>query len=83
MSAEIKSLIVGEAASPALQSDLMAIVEADCGPHDGVSAKTVEDVTARLQRAIKSSHPEVRHLFIEVQSEAAFAANATAPVATH
>ena len=111
MSAEIKSLIVGEAASPALQSDLKAIVEADCGPdkpigkineirtmhlgpqevlvtasvdfHDGVSAKTVEDVTARLQRAIKSSHPEVRHLFIEVQSEAAFAANATAPVATH
>jgi len=100
MSGEIKSLIVGEAASRDVQAGLREIVERETGPekpvrkineirtmhlgpedvlvtasvdfHDGVSAKTVEDVTARLQSAIKSRYPEVRHLFIEVQSEDAF-----------
>jgi cation diffusion facilitator family transporter len=100
MSAEIKSLIVGEAASRAVQSGLRDIIASEIGSekpirkindirtmhlgpeevlvtasvdfHDGVSAKTVEDVTAKLQGAIKSRYPEVRHLFIEVQSEATF-----------
>jgi cation diffusion facilitator family transporter len=100
MTGEIKSLIVGEAASRDVQAGLRAIVESETGAekpvrrineirtmhlgpddvlvtasvdfHDGVSAKTVEDVTARLQSAIKSRYPEVRHLFIEVQSEEAF-----------
>ena len=48
------------------------LVTASVDFHDGVSAKTVEDVTAKLQGVIKSRYPEVRHLFIEVQSEAAF-----------
>ena len=39
---------------------------------DYVTAATVESVTARLQSAIKSRFPEVKHLFIEVQSEAVF-----------
>lgn len=102
---EIKSLLVGEAASPALRKGICEILESETGPgkpirkindvltmhlgprevlvtasvdfQDGVTAKTVEAVTNGLQRAIKSRYPEVRHLFIDVQSEAAFAANAT------
>jgi cation diffusion facilitator family transporter len=100
MSREIKSLIVGEAASRAVQAGLREIIESETGSgkpvrkindirtmhlgpqdvlvtasvdfHDGVSARTVEDVTARLQRMIRSRFPEVHHLFIEVQSEDAF-----------
>lgn len=101
MSREIKSLIVGEAASRVVQAGLREIVASEIGPgkpirkindiltmhlgpddvlvtasvdfNDGVSARTVEDVTGRLQHAIKSHFPEVRRLFIEVQSEDTFA----------
>ena len=52
------------------------LVTASVDFQDGVTAKTVEAVTDSLQQAIKSRYPEVRHLFIEVQSEEAFAANA-------
>lgn len=100
MSTEIKSLIVGEAASRVVQVGLREIVASEIGaggpirrindirtmhlgPHDvlvtasvdfldGVSARTVEDVTGRLQSTIKARFPEVRHLFIEVQSEDTF-----------
>ncbi|MFA5958863.1 cation diffusion facilitator family transporter [Hyphomicrobium sp.] len=103
MSSEIRSLIVGESASPAVQSGLREIIALEAGAdkpiraineirtmhlgpqdvlvtasvdfEDWVSARTVEDVTGRLQQAIKSRYPEVRHLFIEVQSEKAFQAN--------
>lgn len=40
------------------------------------TAETVELVTARLERAIKTRYPEVRHLFIEVQSEEAHTSEA-------
>lgn len=100
MSIEIKSLIVGEAASRVVQAGIREIVASEIGadrpirkindlrtmhlgPHDvlvtasvdfqdGISARTVEDATGRLQAAIKSRFPEVRHLFIEVQSEDTF-----------
>jgi cation diffusion facilitator family transporter len=106
MSVEIRSLIVGESASRAVQTGLRDIIEQEAGPdkpiraineirtmhlgpqdvlvtasvdfEDWVSAGTVEDVTARLQKAIKSHYPEVQHLFIEVQSEQAFQANKAA-----
>lgn len=54
------------------------LVTASVDFEDWVSARTVEDVTARLQQAIKARFPEVQHLFIEVQSERAFQANKTA-----
>jgi len=107
MSSEIRSLIVGESASRAVQEGLREIIGGEAGPdkpirtineirtmhlgpqdvlvtasvdfEDWVSARTVEDVTARLQHAIKSRYPEVQHLFIEVQSEKAFQANKNAP----
>lgn len=100
MSIEIKSLIVGEAASRVVQAGIREIVASEIGgdgpirkindlrtmhlgPHDvlvtasvdfqdGISARTVEDATGRLQAAIKSRFPEVRHLFIEGQSEETF-----------
>ncbi|MBN9248716.1 MAG: cation diffusion facilitator family transporter [Hyphomicrobium sp.] len=103
MSSEIRSLIVGEAASRAVQTGIREIIETETGtdkpirkineirtmhlgPQDilvtasvdfdnWVSARTVEDVTARLQTAIKSRYPEVHNLFIEVQSEQTFAAS--------
>jgi divalent metal cation (Fe/Co/Zn/Cd) transporter len=106
LSSEIRSLILGESASRAVQLGLHDIVARETGADkpiraineirtmhlgpqdvlvtasvdfdDWVSARTVEDVTARLQKAIKSSYPEVRHLFIEVQSEQAFQANRAA-----
>ncbi len=109
MSSEIRSLIVGESASSAVQAGLRAIIESETGAdkpirtineirtmhlapqdvlvtasvdfEDWVSARTVEDVTARLQKAIKSRYPEVQHLFIEVQSEQAFHADRNAPPA--
>ncbi|MBS0251100.1 MAG: cation transporter, partial [Proteobacteria bacterium] len=55
------------------------LVTASVDFEDWVSARTVEDVTARLQQTIKARFPEVQHLFIEVQSEKAFQANKTAP----
>ena len=100
MSIEIKSLIVGEAASRVVQAGIREIVASEIGGDgpirkindlrtmhlgprevlvtasvdflDGVSARTVEDVTGHLQAAIKARFPEVRHLFIEVQSEDTF-----------
>jgi cation diffusion facilitator family transporter len=51
------------------------LVTASVDFDDWVSARTVEDVTGRLQKAIKSRFPEVQHLFIEVQSEKTFEAN--------
>jgi cation diffusion facilitator family transporter len=109
MSREIRSLIVGEAASGAVQRGLREIITQELGPdkpirtineirtmhlgpqdvlvtasvdfEDWVSARTVEDVTARLQAGIKSRYPEVQHLFIEVQSEQAFQANKSNPLA--
>jgi cation diffusion facilitator family transporter len=100
MSREIKSLIVGEAASTDVQAGLAAIIGGDMGTgkpiraindirtmhlgpedvlvtasvdfQDYVTAKTVEEVTARLQKAITSKYPQVKNLFIEVQAEAAF-----------
>ncbi|HVZ05389.1 cation diffusion facilitator family transporter [Hyphomicrobium sp.] len=100
MSREIKSLIVGEAASRVVQAGIREIVGSEIGSgkpirkindiltmhlgpddvlvtasvdfNDGVSARTVEQVTARLQSTIKTRFPEVRHLFIEVQSEDTF-----------
>ncbi|MFT3730349.1 MAG: cation diffusion facilitator family transporter [Hyphomicrobium sp.] len=106
MSVEIRSLIVGEAASRSVQDGIRDIISADVGPEkpirvineirtmhlapqdilvtasvdfeDWVSARTVEEVTARLQRAIKARYPEVQHLFIEVQSDKAFQANKAA-----
>jgi cation diffusion facilitator family transporter len=108
MSSEIRSLIVGEAASRAVQDGLRAIISEEAGAdkpikvineirtmhlgprdvlvtasvdfEDWVSARTVEDVTGRLQKAIKARYPEVQHLFIEVQSEQAFNANKSKPV---
>ena len=107
---EIKSLLVGEAASPQVQAGLRGLVAAEMGPsksirhineirtmhlgpddvlvtasadfQDEVSARTVEDVTARLQAAITAKYPQVHHLFIEVQSEAAFGAGKVAPART-
>ncbi len=101
LSREIKSLIVGEAASADVQAGLAAIIGGDVGSgkpirrineirtmhlgpqdvlvtasvdfEDYVTAKTVEAVTARLQKAITSRYPQVKNLFIEVQSEAGFA----------
>ena len=100
LSREIKSLIVGEAASADVQTGLAAIIGGDIGLgkpvrhindirtmhlgpedvlvtasvdfQDYVTAKTVEDVTSRLQKAITSKYPQVKNLFIEVQSEAGF-----------
>ena len=111
---EIKSLIVGEAASPAVQQGLRDIIKSEAGGgrpirrindvrtmhmgpqdvlvtasvdfNDGVTAKTVEDVTERLQAEIKAAFPEVRQLFIEVQSEESFArqkSSGAAPAAAH
>jgi cation diffusion facilitator family transporter len=100
MSHEIKSLIVGEAASRVVQAGLREIIAGEVGDmkpirkindlrtmhlgphdvlvtasvdfHDSINARTVEAVTGRLQSAIKSRFPDVRHLFIEVQSEDTF-----------
>jgi cation diffusion facilitator family transporter len=100
MSREIKSLIVGEAASRVVQAGLREIIAGEVGDmkpirkindlrtmhlgphdvlvtasvdfHDSISARTVEAVTGKLQSAIKSRFPDVRHLFIEVQSEDTF-----------
>ena len=49
------------------------LVTASVDFQDYVTAKTVEEVTRRLQSAITAHYRQVRHLFIEVQSETAFA----------
>lgn len=98
MSIEIRSLIVGEAASPSVRSGLRQMIRAEVGEgkpirtvneirtmhlgpddvlvaasvdfQDGETAKSVEAATARLEAAIRGRYPEVKRLFIEVQSEA-------------
>jgi cation diffusion facilitator family transporter len=37
--------------------------------HDTGTVKIVEDTTARLEHAIRAKYPEMRHVFLEVQSE--------------
>lgn len=97
LATEIKSLIVGEAASPTVLRGLKEIIAKEIGPklpvrhlneirtmhlgpddvlvaasldfNDGYDASAVENVTSKLENAIKARYPEVRHLFIEVQSE--------------
>lgn len=59
-------------------TDVLVAASVDFQDHE--SAATVEAVTARLERAIKTKYPQVRHLFIEVQSEEAHAAEETAVV---
>lgn len=104
MSVEIRSLIVGEAASPEVRSGLRQIIRAEVGAgkpiraineirtmhlgpedvlvaasvdfNDEETAKTVEAVNARLETAIRARFPEVRRLFIEVQSAEAHAEHA-------
>lgn len=63
-------------------SDVLVAASVDF--HDGETAATVEAVSARLERAIKARYPQVRFLFIEVQSEEAhkIEAAATASAAT-
>lgn len=101
MSREIKSLIIGESASPQMRSGLRHLIHAEIGPgrpiraineirtmhmgpqdvivaasvdfEDGETARSVEQTTARLDRAIKLRYPEVHNLFIEVQSGATVA----------
>jgi cation diffusion facilitator family transporter len=48
------------------------LVTASVDFQDYVTAQTVEEVSARLQKAIRSKYPQVKHLFIEVKSEKAF-----------
>ena len=60
-------------------NDVLVTASADF--QDGESAATVEAVSARLERAIKARYPQVRYLFIEVQSEEAHKAEAAATVA--
>jgi len=50
------------------------LVTASVDFDDWVSARTVEEVTARLQSAIKARYAQINHLFIEVQSKETFAA---------
>lgn len=111
MSIEIRSLIVGEAASPQVRSGLRQILRGQTGPghpiravneirtmhlgpadvlvvasadfQDGESAKSVEETTARLEQAIKARYPEVRRLYIEVQSEATHRQFSTTAAAPH
>ena len=98
LSGEIKSLLVGEAASDEIQKDIVALIAAEgggigpvraindirtmqMGPHDIIVAASVdmddratagdvETANARLSRAIKTRHPDVRYLFIEVAANA-------------
>ena len=46
------------------------LVAASVDFHDAETAATVEATSARLERAIRERYPEVRRLFVEVQSEA-------------
>lgn len=109
MSIEIKSLIIGESATPQMRSGLRHLLHAEIGPgkpirsineirtmhmgpqdvivaasvdfEDGETARSVEQTTARLDRAIKLRYSEVRNLFIEVQSGATVATAAPSPAA--
>lgn len=96
LAVEIKSLLIGEAATPQLQAGVRSLLLAEggklglvraineirtmqMGPHDVVvaasidmadaaTARDVEAANARLDRAIKAKHPEVKYLFIEVEA---------------
>jgi len=96
MSVEVKSLIVGESATPSVRAGLRQLIRAEVGDdkpiraineiktmhlgpedvlvaasvdfHDRESARSVEATNARLEAVIKSAFPEVRRLFLEVQS---------------
>lgn len=110
LSIEIKSLIVGEAASAPMRSGLRLLINAETGPgkifrsineirtmqlgpedvlvatsvdvDDRATAPEIEAATGRLDRAIKARYPDVRNLFIEVQSATDHGtARATAPAA--
>jgi cation diffusion facilitator family transporter len=93
---EIKSLLVGEAASTTVQKSVRELLDTEggrigpvrrineirtmqLGPSDVIvaasvdmedtaSAADVEAANARLDKAIKQRHPEVRYLFIEVEA---------------
>lgn len=95
---EIKSLLVGEAASPEVIASVRALLKSEggkigpvraineirtmqLGPNDVIVAASIDmadDATAadveaantRLDRAIKAKHPEVRYLYLEVESAA-------------
>ena len=54
------------------------LVAASVDAVDGIPAERVEEVTTRLERAIKAKYPEVRRLFIETQSIAGHAAAVSA-----
>jgi cation diffusion facilitator family transporter len=58
------------------------LVTASVDFQDYVTVKTVEEVTARLQKAITSKYPQVKNLFFDVQSEAGFAKVKGAPAHT-
>lgn len=96
MSVEIRSLIVGEAANPAVRAGLSQIMRTEAGedrpirtineirtmhlgPHDVLvaasaefhaseSAESVMATTSRLEHAVKAKYPDVKRLYIEVQS---------------
>ena len=96
MAVEIKALIIGEAADPAVQHGLHRMITSQMrkggpiksineirtmhlGPedvlvaasvdfHDGISSQDVEATNSRLEAAIKDKYPQVRRLFLEVQS---------------
>ena len=97
MSTEIRSLIVGEAATPAMRSGIRRLMREEVGAgkpiraineirtmhlgpddvlmaasvdfHDAGTVADVEATTARMEEAIKTKYPQVRNVFIEVQSE--------------
>lgn len=49
------------------------LVAASIDFQDTGTVKTVEETTSRLDRAIRAKYPEIRHIFLEVQSEEAHA----------
>ncbi len=59
------------------------LVAASVDFKDGETSQAVEAVTARLEREIKTAYPEVRRLFLEVQSVEAHRAAIAAEVAEH
>lgn len=55
------------------------LVAASCDFHDGETARSVEATVIRLERTIKTSFPEVRQLYFEVQSQSDHHAMSAAP----
>lgn len=111
LSIEIKSLIVGEAASAPMRSGLRLLINAETGEkhtfraineirtmqlgpedvlvaasvdvHNTASAADIEAATARVERAVKARYPDVKNLFIEVQSAVEHGAIARNHIAGH